>query len=72
MSELNHELGIIALESCAELGNAIDKYIQNNRNCTDSFLIPTEEIRFSNGEGNIQVTSVRVHETKTGDRKSVV
>lgn len=28
MSELNHELGIIALESCSELGNAIDKYIQ--------------------------------------------
>ena len=60
MSELNHELGIIALESCAELGNAIDKYIQNNRNCTDSFLIPTEEIRFSNGEGKVKISeSVR-------------
>ena len=28
MTELNHELGIIALESCKELGNAVDKYIQ--------------------------------------------
>lgn len=60
MSELNHELGIIALESCAELGNAIDKYIQDNRNCTESFLIPTEEIRFSNGEGKVKISeSVR-------------
>ena len=60
MSELNHELGIIALESCAELGNAIDKYIQNNRNCTESFLIPLNEIRFSNGEGKVKISeSVR-------------
>ena len=60
MSELNHELGIIALESCKELGNAIDKYIQNNRNCTESFLIPVDEIRFSNGEGKVKISeSVR-------------
>ena len=60
MSELNHELGIIALESCTELGNAIDKYIQNNRNCTESFLIPLDEIRFSNGEGKVKISeSVR-------------
>ncbi|MFW2490061.1 ribose-phosphate pyrophosphokinase [Clostridium chromiireducens] len=56
MSELNHELGIIALESCKELGDAINKYIQNNRNCTESFLIPVEEIRFSNGEGKIKIS----------------
>lgn len=60
MSELNHELGIIALESCTELGNAIDKYIQNNRNCTESFLVPLNEIRFSNGEGKVKISeSVR-------------
>lgn len=28
MNEQNHGLGIIALESCTELGNAIDKLIQ--------------------------------------------
>lgn len=60
MNELNHELGIIALESCVELGNAIDKYIQNSRNCTESFLIPLDEIRFSNGEGKVKISeSVR-------------
>lgn len=56
MTELNHELGIIALESCKELGNAVDKYIQTKRNCNDSFLIPTNEIRFSNGEGKVKIS----------------
>lgn len=56
MSELNHELGLIALESCKELGNAIDKYIQEKRNTTESFLVPTDEIRFSNGEGKVKIS----------------
>ncbi|MBB6623146.1 ribose-phosphate pyrophosphokinase [Clostridium gasigenes] len=56
MSELNHELGLIVLESCAELGNAVDKYIQDKRNCTESFLIPIDEIRFSNGEGKVRIS----------------
>ncbi|MEG0295444.1 MAG: ribose-phosphate pyrophosphokinase [Clostridium sp.] len=55
MSELKHDLGIIALESCTELGNAVDKYIQEKRNCTETFLIPTDEIRFSNGEGKVKI-----------------
>lgn len=56
MSELNHELGIIALESCKELGNAIDKYIQKSRECTETFLVPIDEIRFSNGEGKVKIS----------------
>ena len=60
MSELKHELGIIALESCKELGNAIDKFIQEKRNTNESFLIPINEIRFSNGEGKVKISeSVR-------------
>ncbi len=56
MTELNHELGIIALESCKDLGDAIDKYIQKKRECSDSFLIPLDEIRFSNGEGKVKIS----------------
>ena len=26
------------------------------RNCNDSFLIPTNEIRFSNGEGKVKIS----------------
>lgn len=56
MNELNHDLGIIALESCTTLGNAIDKYIQEQRNTTESFLIPLDEIRFANGEGKVKIS----------------
>ena len=56
MTELNHELGIIALESCRELGKAIDNYIQKMRGTSESFLIPLNEIRFSNGEGKVKIS----------------
>lgn len=60
MSELKHELGLIVLESCKELGEAVDKLIQQKRNTNKSFLIPTNEIRFSNGEGKVKISeSVR-------------
>lgn len=55
MNELNHNLGIIALESCLELGDAINEFIQNRRETTDSYLIPIDEIRFSNGEGKVRL-----------------
>ena len=60
MTELRHELGLIALESCKELGKAVDKFIQEKRNTSESFIIPINEIRFSNGEGKVKISeSVR-------------
>ncbi|AOR23815.1 ribose-phosphate pyrophosphokinase [Clostridium taeniosporum] len=56
MTELNHELGIIALESCKELGKAIDDFIRKNRKQEESFLIPINEVRFSNGEGKVKIS----------------
>ena len=55
MNEINHELGIIALESCKELGQQVNKIIQQKRNTEEFFLIPTNEIRFSNGEGKVKL-----------------
>lgn len=56
----NGELGIVALESCRELGQKIDNRIKTKRKSEDSFLIPTQEIRFSNGEGKVKLSeSVR-------------
>lgn len=60
------KLGIIALESCRELGSKIDYYLQKRRedkssNKSKTFLISTEEIRFANGEGK-----VRLEETVRG------
>ena len=55
MNEINHELGIIALESCRELGQQVNKIIQQKRNTEESFLITTNEISFSNGEGKVKL-----------------
>ena len=60
MTELRHELGLIALESCKELGKAVDKFIQEKRNTSESFLIPINEIRFSNGEGKVKISEESV------------
>lgn len=56
------QLGIIALESCKELGASINYHLlkkaenQSNDNFSeDSFLIPVKEVRFANGEGKIQL-----------------
>lgn len=60
MNSKNNRLGIIALESCKQLGEAIDEIIQKKRNAEESFLIPIEEIRFSNGEAKVKISeSVR-------------
>ncbi|GAA0124015.1 MAG: ribose-phosphate pyrophosphokinase [Clostridium argentinense] len=59
------QLGLIVLESSSELGNKIDNYLVEKRKndlydnfndsntCRKSYLIPTSEIRFSNGEGKV-------------------
>jgi ribose-phosphate pyrophosphokinase len=52
------ELGIIALQSCKDFGRKIDEHIKQMRKeaglpCPDTFIIPTSEIRFTNGEGKI-------------------
>lgn len=48
-------LGIIALESAEKLGSEIDFYLRQKRNSSESFLISTQEIRFSNGEGKVKI-----------------
>ncbi len=56
MIELKHDLGLIALKSCTELGNAVDKYIQTKTNTSESFLVPLDEVRFANGEGKVKIS----------------
>lgn len=55
MNEINNDLGIIVLESCTELGNTVNEFIQEKRDCQDSFIIPIDEIRFANGEGKCKL-----------------
>lgn len=53
------QLGIIALESCKELGARIDHYLLEKRGENaegpDTYLISIDEIRFSNGEGKVKL-----------------
>ena len=56
MSELNHDLGIIALRSCVELGDAVNKFIQEARDNKDSYIIPLNEVRFANGEEKVNIS----------------
>jgi len=58
-------LGIIALESFRAVGEKIDEHLKyerakNNLPYPKSYLVPSQEIRFSNGEGKFKLTeSVR-------------
>lgn len=64
------QLGIIALQSAMDIGKKIDIHLKNRRSkkehfsstayLPDSFIIPINEIRFSNGEGKVTLSdSVR-------------
>lgn len=56
----NGDLGLIILESCKDIGEKINKHIKIKRNTEESFIIPSNEIRFSNGEGKVKLSeSVR-------------
>jgi ribose-phosphate pyrophosphokinase len=51
--------GIIALESCKELGEKVDRYLlekrKGNADQPETYLISIDEIRFSNGEGKVKL-----------------
>lgn len=52
---VNGELGIIALKSCREIGERVDQHIRVKRNEGKYYLIDTQDMRFSNGEGKVQI-----------------
>ena len=56
------KMGLIVLQSCKQLGTEVDQFIRQLRNDDDgeSYIIPIEEVRFSNGEGKVKINdSVR-------------
>lgn len=59
-SKYKDELGLIVMNNCKEFGEKIDQNIMNKRNKTESFIIPTDVVRFNNGEGKVVINdSVR-------------
>lgn len=60
MTELmNHgKLGIIVMNNCKELGEKIEEHIlamRGEKKGEKSYIIPVNEIRFSNGEGKVKL-----------------
>ncbi len=51
------KMGLIVLRSCKQLGAEVDQFIRQLRNEDDeeSYIIPIEEVRFSNGEGKVKI-----------------
>ncbi len=55
----NHgKLGLIVMKSCTELGEKVEKRIKQLRGEEKSdikYIVPIEEVRFSNGEGKVKI-----------------
>ena len=54
----NHgKMGLIVLKSCKQLGTEVDQFIRQLRNddSDESYIIPIEEVCFSNGEGKVKI-----------------
>lgn len=59
VSLTNHgKLGLIVLRSCKQLGDMVEnriKQLRGEENSDVKYIIPIEEVRFSNGEGKIKI-----------------
>ncbi len=51
------ELRLIVLENCKELGEKVNKHLQEFHETKKNYIIPIENSRFSNGEGKIKLKS---------------
>ncbi len=54
-SKFQDELGLIVMENCKEFGESINNNLMSRRSKKDSFIIPTDVIRFNNGEGKVVI-----------------
>lgn len=52
---VNDNLRLIVLNNCKELGNKINEYINIMRGTDTNYIVPTDEVRFNNGEGKILI-----------------
>lgn len=50
-----NDLCLIVMNNCKEFGQKVDNYIKKIRNTDKSFILPIEEVRFSDGEGKIKL-----------------
>lgn len=51
------DLGIIALDSCKDLGQKVNDRIAKKRNTDENYLVDLTQARFANGEGKVTLDS---------------
>lgn len=61
------QLGLVVLDSCADLGKSTNKHLSekhekrfgveaaDDHNALETYMIPTKQVRFSNGEGKVKL-----------------
>lgn len=49
------ELGLIVMDNCKEFGKKINDILMKKKKSKKSFLIPSKQIRFNNGEGKVVI-----------------
>ena len=50
-----NNLKIIVFENFKEVGEKIDKHLKKINNTDKSFIVPINAVRFSNGEGKVEI-----------------
>ena len=50
-----NNLKLIVLSNFSEVGKKVDKHLQSLYGTKESFIVPIEEVRFSNGEGKVVI-----------------
>lgn len=51
----SNDLRLIVLDTAKELGEKVNKNLQEIRNTSENFIVPVNNVRFSNGEGKVRI-----------------
>ena len=50
---MNNHLGLIVMDNCKKFGYKVNEHLQKKFKNNQDFIIPIDQVRFSNGEGKI-------------------
>lgn len=53
----NNDLSLIVMENCKAFGKKVDDHLMKIRKSKNSFMLPVDAVRFSDGEGKVKILS---------------
>lgn len=53
----NNDLCLIVMDNCKDFGQKVDNHLKKIRNNKESYILPCEAVRFSDGEGKVKISS---------------